>query len=64
MNKIKLSHLAETLIPSEIVRLGATIKEKINNGEQVYNFTVGDFDPKIFPIPTQLKENINEAYED
>ena len=64
MNKIKLSHLSETLIPSEIVRLGATIKEKISNGEQVYNFTVGDFDPKIFPIPSQLKDNINEAYED
>ena len=64
MSKVKLSQLAETLIASEIVRLGATIKEKINNGEQVYNFTVGDFDPAIFPIPTQLKDNINGAYED
>ncbi len=64
MSKLKLSQLAETLIASEIVRLGASIKEKINNGEQVYNFTVGDFDPSIFPIPAILEEEITKAYQD
>lgn len=63
MSNIKLSQLSETLIASEIVRLGAVIKEKIQSGEQIYNFTVGDFDPAIFPIPTVLKDNINEAYQ-
>ncbi len=59
---MKLSHLAETLIGSEIVRLGGEIREKISNGEKIYNFTVGDFDPKIFPIPKQLEDEIVEAY--
>jgi len=59
---VKLSNLAETLIGSEIVRLGGEIREKIRTGEKIYNFTVGDFDPKIFPIPKQLENEIIEAY--
>jgi aspartate aminotransferase len=59
---VKLSNLAETLIGSEIVRLGGEIREKIGTGEKIYNFTVGDFDPKIFPIPKQLENEIVEAY--
>ena len=59
---MKLSNLAETLIGSEIVRLGGEIREKIRTGEKIYNFTVGDFDPKIFPIPKQLENEIVEAY--
>lgn len=58
----KLSQLAETLIGSEIVRLGADIKEKIKAGEKIYNFTIGDFDSSIFPIPKKLEEEIIEAY--
>ena len=42
---MKLSHLSETLIGSEIVKLGGEIREKIRQGERIYNFTVGDFDP-------------------
>jgi aspartate aminotransferase len=59
---MKLSHLSETLIGSEIVKLGGEIRERIRKGEHIYNFTVGDFDPKIFPIPAELEENIIEAY--
>ncbi len=54
--------MAETLIGSEIVRLGADIKEKINRGEKIYNFTIGDFDSSIFPIPKKLEEEIIKAY--
>lgn len=57
-----LSVLATTLIGSEIVRLGGEIKEKIRQGNKIYNFTIGDFDSSIFPIPEQLKNNIIEAY--
>ncbi|MEO5984803.1 MAG: aminotransferase class I/II-fold pyridoxal phosphate-dependent enzyme [Ferruginibacter sp.] len=64
MNKIKLSHFAEKLIASEIVRLGATIKEKISSGEQIYNYTIGDFDPCQFPIPAELEAEIVQAYHD
>ena len=59
---MKLSHLAETLIGSEIVKLGGDIREKIRQGEKIYNFTVGDFDPAIFPIPKALEDGIIDAY--
>lgn len=59
---MKLSHLSETLIGSEIVKLGAEIREKISKGERIYNFTVGDFDPSIFPIPQEMEEEIINAY--
>ena len=59
---MKLSRLAETLIGSEIVKLGGEIREKIRQGAKIYNFTVGDFDPAIFPIPKELEDGIVEAY--
>ena len=59
---MKLSHLSQTLIGSEIVKLGGEIRERIRKGEHIYNFTVGDFDPQIFPIPKELEDEIIEAY--
>lgn len=59
---MKLSYLSETLIGSEIVKLGGEIREKIRLGERIYNFTVGDFDPTVFPIPAELEEEIIAAY--
>jgi aspartate aminotransferase len=59
---MKLSQLAETLIGSEIVKLGSEIKEKIRQGAKIYNFTIGDFDPAIFPIPKELENEIVDAY--
>ena len=59
---MKLSHLSETLIGSEIVKLGGEIREKIRQGERIYNFTVGDFEPSIFPIPKELEDAIVDAY--
>jgi aspartate aminotransferase len=59
----RLSHLAETLVGSEIVKLGADIKAKIKNGEKIYNFTIGDFDSSIFPIPKKFELEIIEAYQ-
>ena len=59
---MKLSHLSHTLIGSEIVKLGGEIRERIRKGERIYNFTVGDFDPNIFPIPKEFEDAIVEAY--
>lgn len=59
---MKLSYLSETLIGSEIVKLAGEIREKMRQGERIYNFTVGDFDPSIFPIPKELEDAIVEAY--
>ena len=59
---MKLSYLSETLIGSEIVKLGGEIREKISQGQTIYNFTVGDFDPSVFPIPAELEELVIDAY--
>jgi len=61
---MKLSRLAETLIPSEIIKLAGEIKEKMAQGKKIYNFTIGDFDPKIFPIPDAFQKEIINAYLD
>ncbi len=63
MSQPKLSHLAGTLIGSEIVKLGNIISERIRNGEKIYNFTIGDFDPQVFPIPVELEKLIIESYQ-
>jgi len=63
MSQPKLSHLAGTLIGSEIVKLGNMISERIRNGEKIYNFTIGDFDPQVFPIPAELEKLIIESYQ-
>jgi aspartate aminotransferase len=57
-----LSHLAETLIGSEIISLAATVKEKIAQGQKIFNYTIGDFDPAIFPVPREFEEAVIRAY--
>ncbi len=59
---MKVSQMAETLIGSEIIKLAGIIKEKIKNGEKIHNLTIGDFDSKIFPIPSELEKAIIDAY--
>jgi len=59
---MSLSRLAETLIGSEIIKLAAEVNEQIRQGESVYNFTIGDFDPSIFPIPSRFEELIHQSY--
>ncbi|MCX6310460.1 MAG: aminotransferase class I/II-fold pyridoxal phosphate-dependent enzyme [Bacteroidetes bacterium] len=60
--ELTVSRMASKLIGSEIIKLAAEINEKIKNGETVFNLTIGDFNPKIFPIPDGLKKEIIEAY--
>ncbi|MDB5232637.1 MAG: aspartate aminotransferase [Chitinophagaceae bacterium] len=58
----RLSQLAESMTGSEIVRLGNEISDRIRKGETIFNYTIGDFDPKVFPIPAELEELIIDAY--
>ncbi|MDF2435792.1 MAG: aminotransferase [Bacteroidota bacterium] len=60
---LKVSKLAENIIGSEIIKLAAEVNEKIKKGEKVYNLTIGDFNPKVFPIPSDLKKAIIQEYE-
>lgn len=58
-----VSRMAGSLQGSEIIRLAGEINEKIRKGQRIYNFTIGDFDPALFPIPALLKAEIVKAYE-
>jgi aspartate aminotransferase len=62
--KSKVSKLAENIIGSEIIKLAGEVNEKIKQGEKIYNMTIGDFNPKEFPIPAELKQYIVDAYFD
>lgn len=57
-----VSKKAENLIGSEIIKLAGEVNEKIKQGHKIYNFTIGDFNPEIFPIPDDLKRNIIGEY--
>ncbi|MCB0430043.1 MAG: pyridoxal phosphate-dependent aminotransferase [Flavobacteriales bacterium] len=61
---MKVSHMAENLIGSEIIKLAQEINEKISKGEKIYNLTIGDFNPKVFPIPAEFKQEIIRAFEE
>ncbi|MEO8590421.1 MAG: aminotransferase class I/II-fold pyridoxal phosphate-dependent enzyme [Flavobacteriales bacterium] len=58
----QLSHLAENLIGSEIIRIAAQINQRIASGERIANLTIGDFDPKVFPLPEAYVNEIIAAY--
>jgi len=59
-----VSEMAENLVGSEIIKLGAEINDRIRKGEKIYNYTIGDFDPKVFPIPDEFTEEIIKAYKE
>ncbi|HNR85874.1 MAG TPA: aminotransferase class I/II-fold pyridoxal phosphate-dependent enzyme [Taishania sp.] len=59
---VKVSQLADGIIGSEIIKLASEVNEKIKQGEKIYNLTIGDFNPKHFPIPQELKQYIVDEY--
>ena len=59
---MRVSEMADSLIGSEIIKLAGEINNKIAQGDKIYNFTIGDFDPMIFPIPEELNAEIRNAY--
>jgi aspartate aminotransferase len=60
----EISIKAATLIGSEIIKLGNEINQKIKEGHAIYNLTIGDFNPKLFPIPSELLNHIIAAYQE
>lgn len=58
-----LSKLAESMVGSEIVRIGNAINEQISAGTEIYNYTIGDFAPSVFPVPSGLLAEILKAYQ-
>lgn len=60
---LQVSKMAEELQGSEIIKLAGEIRAKIAQGHQIFNFTIGDFNPDIFPIPELLTKMIQNEYE-
>lgn len=58
----KVSKLAQNIIGSEIIKIAAEVRQKVEQGQEVFNLTIGDFDPFLFPIPSHLREAIISAY--
>lgn len=56
-----VNRMAQGLTGSEILKIAGEVRAMIARGEDVLNLTVGDFDPKVFPIPEQLGRGIAEA---
>ncbi|WP_442589530.1 pyridoxal phosphate-dependent aminotransferase [Pedobacter sp. AW31-3R] len=59
---MNVSVLANSLIGSEIIKIGNEVNELKSKGAKIANLTIGDFDPSIFPIPVELKDEIIKAY--
>ena len=57
----RVSEMASGLVGSEILRIAAEIRALVASGRTVCNLTVGDFNPRYFPIPARLNEALQDA---
>ena len=58
-----LSRLVRGLVGSEVLRIAAQIRTMLAAGKPICNLTVGDFDPKEFPLPKALLAGVVQALE-
>lgn len=56
-----LSKLVQGLTGSEVLRIAGEVRAAIAAGRSICNLTVGDFDPREFPLPAGLVEGIKRA---
>jgi aspartate aminotransferase len=59
----RVSHMALGLVGSEILRIAGEIRALVAGGHSVCDLTVGDFNPRYFPIPERLAQGIHAALE-
>lgn len=57
----RVSTMAAGLTGSEILKIAAEIRTLVRDGAKICNLTVGDFDPKQFPIPQRLATAVADA---
>lgn len=60
----RVSKMAQGLVGSEIIKLAGEVNDRIRQGEHIYNLTIGDFNPAIFPIPVDFQNEIIKAYQE
>jgi len=56
-----LSDLVQGMRGSEILRIAAEVRRLMAEGKPICNLTVGDFDPRQFPVPAELLAATQEA---
>lgn len=56
-----LSRLAQGMVGSEVLRIAAEVRAAQAAGKEICNLTVGDFDPREFPVPSALVTGIEKA---
>jgi aspartate aminotransferase len=61
---VSLSVMARELRGSMILGIAADVRALAATGRPICNLTVGDFDPRQFPIPARLKHLVIEALEE
>jgi aspartate aminotransferase len=59
----RISAMAAELVGSEILRIAGEIRALTAAGRPICNLTVGDFDPRYFPIPPRLAAGVRAALE-
>jgi aspartate aminotransferase len=57
----RTSKMAAGLVGSEILRIAGEIRALVASGRRICDLTVGDFDPRYFPIPDLLRDATSEA---
>ena len=58
---LRIAGMAAGLVSSEILKIAAEIRALVATGRSVLNLTVGDFDPRHFPIPESLNRAVCQA---
>jgi aspartate aminotransferase len=59
----RVSTMASGLVGSVILRIAGEIRTLVAAGRPVCDLTVGDFNPRYFPIPAQLLAGVHAALE-
>jgi len=57
----RVSHLADGLRSSAILKIAGEVRALVGEGRQILNLTVGDFSSKQFRIPRELEDGIVDA---
>ncbi len=56
-----VSQMSAQLQGSSILAIAAQVRQLVASGRQICNLTIGDFDPKQYPLPVQLVEGTAAA---
>jgi len=58
---LTFSKMAQGLVSSKILVIAYAVRARIEAGDEVANFTVGDFAPSEFHVPAALRRHVQEA---